>query len=78
MLMSTSRKVQFRFFKDYFEGEVLEENLAGKDIFPDIEELHGYTYTSLPSGLVIVWSLRDFKNPPKKDKNGWDDEWDLK
>ena len=45
MLMSTSRKVQFRFFKDYFEGEVLEENLAGKDIFPDIEELHGYTYT---------------------------------
>tara|TARA_R110002110_G_scaffold374400_1_gene584264 strand:+ start:53 stop:253 length:201 start_codon:yes stop_codon:yes gene_type:complete len=42
--MSPNRKVEFRFFKDYFEGEVLEENIAGKDIFPDIKELHGHTY----------------------------------
>jgi len=44
MLMSVNRKVEFRFFKEYFEGEVLEENIPGKDIFPGIEELHGYTY----------------------------------
>tara|TARA_R110002074_G_scaffold389650_1_gene573086 strand:+ start:553 stop:753 length:201 start_codon:yes stop_codon:yes gene_type:complete len=45
--MSVSRKVEFRFFKDYFEGEVLEEKILGKDLFPDIEELHGFTYTKI-------------------------------
>ena len=47
MLMSVNRKVEFRFFKDYFEGEVLEEKILGKDLFPDIEELHGFTYTKI-------------------------------
>ena len=42
--MSPNRKVEFRFFKDYFEGEVLEENILGKDLFPDIEQLHGCLY----------------------------------
>tara|TARA_R110002110_G_scaffold13674_1_gene65421 strand:+ start:3212 stop:3412 length:201 start_codon:yes stop_codon:yes gene_type:complete len=45
--MSVNRKVEFRFFKDYFEGEVLEEKILGKDLFPDIEELHGFTYTKI-------------------------------
>jgi hypothetical protein len=31
----------------------------------------------LPSGLAIVWSLREFENPAEKDKNLWDEDWDL-
>lgn len=39
-----NRKVEFRFFKDYFEGEVIEENVPGKDLFPETEELHDRVY----------------------------------
>jgi len=31
----------------------------------------------LPTGYSVVWTLRDFKNPPEKDENKWDSEWDL-
>ena len=68
MLMSVNRKVEFRFFEEYFEGEVLEENIPGKDIFPDIGELHGYTYTRVKrdsDGLtfgVRIHQLRELDN----------------
>ena len=68
MLMSVNRKVEFRFFEEYFEGEVLEENIPGKDIFPDIEELHGFTYTRVKrdsDGLTFgirTHQLRELNN----------------
>tara|TARA_R100001460_G_scaffold83824_2_gene124767 strand:- start:884 stop:1045 length:162 start_codon:yes stop_codon:yes gene_type:complete len=45
--------------------------------YPIISALIYSTVLGLPSGLVIVWGLRDFESPPKKDENIWDDEWDL-
>ena len=51
MLMSISRKVEFRFSEEYYEGEVLEENISGKDLFPDIEQLHGRVYMKVKRDL---------------------------
>jgi len=31
----------------------------------------------LPTGYSVVWTLRDIKNPPEKDPNTWDHDWDL-
>ena len=31
----------------------------------------------LPTGYSVVWTLRDIKNPPVKDENKWDEDWDL-
>ena len=31
----------------------------------------------LPTGMSVVWALRDLDKPPEKDENTWDDEWDL-
>ena len=31
----------------------------------------------LPTGYSVVWTLRDIKNPPVKDENKWDADWDL-
>ena len=45
--------------------------------YPIISGLIYSIVLGLPSGLVIVWSLSDFENPPEKAKTGWDDEWDL-
>jgi|TARA_R110002020_G_scaffold474825_1_gene707643 hypothetical protein len=42
--------------------------------------LSGIIYSvvlGLPSGLAIIWSLREFESPPEKDKNLWDEDWDL-
>ena len=38
MLMSISRKVEFRFSEEYYEGEVLEENISGNK--NQMENLH--------------------------------------
>jgi len=31
----------------------------------------------LPSGLAIVWSLREFNKSPEKDDSLWDEDWNL-
>ena len=45
--------------------------------YPIISGMIYSVVLGLPSGLAIVWSLREFEKPPEKDKTGWDDEWDL-
>jgi len=35
------------------------------------------TLLGLPTGYSVVWTLRDIKNPPVKDENKWDADWDL-
>jgi len=45
--------------------------------YPIISGLIYSIVLGLPSGLVIVWSLRELKRPPEKDKNLWDEDWDL-
>jgi len=35
------------------------------------------TLLGLPTGYSVVWTLRDIKNPPAKDENKWDADWDL-
>jgi hypothetical protein len=31
----------------------------------------------LPTAYSVIWTLRDIKNPPAKDENKWDADWDL-
>jgi|TARA_R100000995_G_C3468866_1_gene117206 hypothetical protein len=45
--------------------------------YPIISGLIFSIILGTPSGLAIVWSIRESEDPPVKDKNLWDDEWDL-
>lgn len=66
--MVANRKVEFRFFKDYFEGEVIEENISGRELFPNIEELHDRVYMKVKrdsDGItfgVQVGQVRELQN----------------
>jgi len=48
--------------------------------YPIISGLIFSIILGLPVGLSTVWSIRGFHEDPDKpkDKNVWDDEWDLK
>jgi len=45
--------------------------------YPIISGLIYSIVLGLPVGLATVWGLREFDEPPKKDEDRWDDEWDL-
>ena len=64
MLMSISRKVEFRFSGKYYEGEVLEENISGKDLFPEIEQLYSLVYMKVKrdlDGIVFGVHMRQVR-----------------
>jgi hypothetical protein len=49
-------------------------------LFLEYPIVSGLVYSivlGLPSGLAIVWSLREFERPPEKDNSLWDEDWDL-
>ena len=46
--------------------------------YPIISGLILSIVLGLPTGLGTVWTIRAYHEPPKKDENAWDDEWDLK
>ena len=31
----------------------------------------------LPTGLSVVWALRDYNSPPVRDESMWNEDWDL-
>ena len=53
-------------------------------IINEITSIHPYAgglffaiVLGLPTAYSVIWTLRDIKNPPVKDENKWDEDWDL-
>ena len=45
--------------------------------YPIISGLIFSIILGTPSGLAVIWGIREAEEPPAKNKDRWDDEWDL-